>query len=705
MSNEYYLLFIVFVIVIIHELDKLINKQSITNHLKNHQKHCFGFFFFLNIRMLNTDNTIFTLPSSETITTDVMVSENIEQTLSNKKFKDSNNVEYTIDNLAKLNTANTFTKNQRINTSTTGEYIKAFEVYSPNINSTNSILIKLGKASASGKSGFLGYYYDSDNSVNNYMLIAHSGYGIFYRFYRDKVEFDKNLSIPSITLNNTDLQTTLNNCAKLDSANTFTTNQTINGQLTANKLETNNNTVANAIGNNLQTAIRELINESTKIIIPKQQEVNNNYMIKYDNYFRTIPTPIDTAPGQAVAYSDELKMFISLGYNTGKGLYSYDGISWTVMNIPSKPFKAVCWGNAGFVAILYDTSRDTYTSLDGINWTQHAGVLIELSSYVINIKFCNDIYCVLQDSNTEYWQLSIDGVDWNQQTFDYSARWRDIAYGNGRFVVVGEQCKWASSSNSLEWTYGQFPTTSYVIYSVCYGKRGWLALCQTYYYYSTDSTTWTQGTLPYSGIGNYGIYALGRYFVIPSQNDNHIMITYDLINWQNYGTTFYSSHYIPMFGNSVLICPVSGENAIDIYNPSNTLNNTHTILESVYPVGAIYISFRNISPDKLFGFGSWTQIKDRFLYCANSAGSTGGSSTHTHTLSDNGYCKLATHQAGNFVSRERSTPSWNATHRMPTGAYETAPATDSYGQCLGGNTDSAGSIPPYITCYAWYRTA
>ena len=59
--------------------------------------------------MLNTDNTIFTLPESETITDDVLVSENIEQTLSNKKFKDNDNNEYTIDDIPKLNTANTFT--------------------------------------------------------------------------------------------------------------------------------------------------------------------------------------------------------------------------------------------------------------------------------------------------------------------------------------------------------------------------------------------------------------------------------------------------------------------------------------------------------------------------------------------------------------------------------------------------------------------
>jgi len=62
----------------------------------------------------NNNNTLFTLPESET-TNDVLVSESTEQTLSNKKFKDNNNNEYTIENIAKLNSSNTFTGNQTIN--------------------------------------------------------------------------------------------------------------------------------------------------------------------------------------------------------------------------------------------------------------------------------------------------------------------------------------------------------------------------------------------------------------------------------------------------------------------------------------------------------------------------------------------------------------------------------------------------------------
>lgn len=48
----------------------------------------------------------------------------------------------------------------------------------------------------------------------------------------------------------------------------------------------------------------------------------------------------------------------------------------------------------------------------------------------------------------------------------------------------------------------------------------------------------------------------------------------------------------------------------------------------MYPVGAIYQSWSSTSPANLFG-GSWSQITEKFLYCANSAGGTGGASTVT----------------------------------------------------------------------------
>lgn len=64
------------------------------------------------------------------------------------------------------------------------------------------------------------------------------------------------------------------------------------------------------------------------------------------------------------------------------------------------------------------------------------------------------------------------------------------------------------------------------------------------------------------------------------------------------------------------------------------LAKVENMFNLIYPVGAIYISTNSTSPATLFG-GTWEQIQDKFLLASGStytAGGTGGSSSHTHTM-------------------------------------------------------------------------
>ncbi|EAX72926.1 hypothetical protein TVAG_086550, partial [Trichomonas vaginalis G3] len=77
------------------------------------------------------------------------------------------------------------------------------------------------------------------------------------------------------------------------------------------------------------------------------------------------------------------------------------------------------------------------------------------------------------------------------------------------------------------------------------------------------------------------------------------------------------------------------------------------ILQTVYPIGSIYTSMNSTRPEVVLGFGTWTQIVDRFLYCANSSKETGGSKTisganlpaHSH------YVSLTTSREGGHKHR------------------------------------------------------
>ena len=132
------------------------------------------------------------------------------------------------------------------------------------------------------------------------------------------------------------------------------------------------------------------------------------------------------------------------------------------------------------------------------------------------------------------------------------------------------------------------------------------------------------------------------------------------------------------------------------------------INSKIYPVGSIYISVSNTDPTTIFG-GTWEQIKDRFLLTAGDtykSGSTGGEANHTLTKDE--------------------MPSHNHTGLDIDGVYVfgwdsgSVKGVDFYKQFASGLGASTGNrietgytgggkahnnMPPYLTVYAWKRTA
>lgn len=120
-----------------------------------------------------------------------------------------------------------------------------------------------------------------------------------------------------------------------------------------------------------------------------------------------------------------------------------------------------------------------------------------------------------------------------------------------------------------------------------------------------------------------------------------------------------------------------------------------------FPIGFVYSSMNSTSPASTFG-GSWTEIKGRFPYF-NAGTGTGGSMSHTHTLDDAWACVEV--GAGSIGVHHKEVPvTWNTNKHILGNSYNSG-WESSYGAVLGGTTSSGGSLPPYQTLYAWYRTA
>ncbi|KAI5498436.1 keratin-associated protein family [Trichomonas vaginalis G3] len=144
------------------------------------------------------------------------------------------------------------------------------------------------------------------------------------------------------------------------------------------------------------------------------------------------------------------------------------------------------------------------------------------------------------------------------------------------------------------------------------------------------------------------------------------------------------------------------------------------ILQTLYPIGSIYTSMNSTNPATVLGFGTWQQIVDKFLYCANSSKQTGGSKKiteanlppHTHTGTTN-----TTGSHSHSITKRGYTNLAAGSDRQGMHRYDISsdPVDSSAGIFCGtaGNhshtftTNPTGSgkdyMPPFVTVFAWYR--
>lgn len=131
-------------------------------------------------------------------------------------------------------------------------------------------------------------------------------------------------------------------------------------------------------------------------------------------------------------------------------------------------------------------------------------------------------------------------------------------------------------------------------------------------------------------------------------------------------------------------------------------------LESVYPVGSIYMSVNSTSPNALFGFGTWEQIKDRFLLSAGDtylAGVTGGEAEHTLTVDE---MPSHLHYYNSWQVGYPSSYTGADAYRTPvvqiSASHDGDGVANTHSNYTGGSQPH-NNMPPYLAVYVWKRTA
>lgn len=131
----------------------------------------------------------------------------------------------------------------------------------------------------------------------------------------------------------------------------------------------------------------------------------------------------------------------------------------------------------------------------------------------------------------------------------------------------------------------------------------------------------------------------------------------------------------------------------------NMANNAAADILTIYPVGAIYISYVNTSPAQLFG-GTWVSLTGVFPYFNNGT-SKGGSNTHTLTVSQ---MPAHSHEV-NLNYYYYGTKGSNPPVYTDASGSVTSSVTSKITTTSKGGGSAHNNMPAYQTLYAWRRTA
>lgn len=148
---------------------------------------------------------------------------------------------------------------------------------------------------------------------------------------------------------------------------------------------------------------------------------------------------------------------------------------------------------------------------------------------------------------------------------------------------------------------------------------------------------------------------------------------------------------------------VSSNNTdVDVLNFKSTRLHA-IIIESVYPIGSIYMSMNSTDPSALFG-GEWVRLKDTFLlasgdvYSADENASTAqhGEADHTLTIDEMPSHTHTQYNVSNFHQNRKGVD----------GNYNMADVNlpDRQTGSAGGD-EPHNNMPPYMAVYMWKRTA
>lgn len=249
--------------------------------------------------------------------------------------------------------------------------------------------------------------------------------------------------------------------------------------------------------------------------------------------------------GPCVAYGGGKYVSIPETYyedeTPGTAAHSADGANWSGSTIPVSGtfgYNQVAYGNNKLLAV----GRKSSCTADGINWTETGSYpgdsengRIEVLS---EVAYGGGKFVAFESSypSGNLGAYTVDCNSWSLIVFPESANWKHIAYGSGKFVLLGSSGETIYSTDAIAWSVGPIvPITSPNALKYCNGKFYVLPSDKTKNAYcSEDGVSWSVANIPNDCAWISMAYGGGKYILISKydgSSQTKFAVSEDGENW------------------------------------------------------------------------------------------------------------------------------------------------------------------------------
>ena len=291
-----------------------------------------------------------------------------------------------------------------------------------------------------------------------------------------------------------------------------------------------------------------------------------------------------------VAYGEisSVHYFVTIPQGAGTdGAYSTDnGATWTAMTLPtSATWIDIAFSGTTFMAL--SAAGDIAISTNGTTWSAATALATLASGTYTGLTYGANKWLAIAggvgQSQTEVRHSSNNGTSWSNGSITGRA-WSSVAFGNGKFIAVGDSNTGAYSFDGTNWFDMQIHASVTNWVDISYGQGQYHAI-------GTDGST-TTAVKSYNGINwsagtitpSTGLYA--QAFGNPSGTPTWVLVG----GTGSASTSQFHNNAVPAFGRALvqtgqlaairIVEPGSGYTtppAITITDPNNTSEATFTV--------------------------------------------------------------------------------------------------------------------------------